>query len=346
MTDRATEFLAKATAGPIELPIRQLLAIWGFRARTYDSVGRIQRDLSAAGLKCEPDLTDGGLDSVVRVSVPVNTDTDPTAAPAEDDAATEGGAPGDGAPGSDDDRLELPAFTLRIRDVQPSATGGVRAVNPGQTLEQAQALMIAHDYSQLAVLDGPRDLKGAVSWRTIARARLSKSEITLADVIDPLPKVVQAGEELLSQIDTIYGADFVFVRGEDDYICGIVTTADLTSQFRDLTSPFFQLGEIEGRLRRCISRVFTIEELRQATRQPRLSSAEDMTFGQYFYLLKDETNWQRMHWHVDRVMFVGYLDEVRKIRNRVMHFGVQLDEDDKRQLVSFLQFMRYLDPMP
>jgi hypothetical protein len=206
--------------------------------------------------------------------------------------------------------------------------------------------MIAKDYSQLAVLTGPRDLKGAVSWRTIARARLYKSEITLADAIDPHPKVVYADEELLSQIDTIYGADFVFVRGEDDCVCGIVTTADLTSQFRDLTTPFFQLGEIEGRLRRCINRVFTPEELREATRQPKLRSAEDMTFGQYFYLLKDEANWQRMHWHVDRAMFVDYLDAARKIRNRVMHFGVQLDDSDKSQLVSFLQFMRAVDPMP
>ena len=60
MTDRVTEFLAKAAVAPVELRIRDLLAIWGFRARTYDSVGRIQRDLSAAGLRCQPDLTEGG----------------------------------------------------------------------------------------------------------------------------------------------------------------------------------------------------------------------------------------------------------------------------------------------
>jgi len=71
-----------------------------------------------------------------------------------------------------------------------------------------------------------------------------------------------------------------------------------------------------------------------------------MTFGQYCYVLKDEARWQRMHWVVDREMFVDYLDGVRRIRNRVMHFGVQLDEEGKRQLVSFLHFMRSLDPFP
>jgi restriction system protein len=347
MTDRAAEFLMKAAAGPIELPIRQLLAVWGFRARTYDSVGRIQRDLSAAGLRCEPDLAEGGLDSLVRVSVAATDDADTSGVPSDDAvaAASEDRAARGVGIGSEDEQLELPTVSLLVGDI-PSATGGITAVDPSQTLEQAQALMIAKDYSQLAVIAGPRDLKGAVSWRTIARARLWKSEISLTDVIDLHPRVVHADEDLLGQIDIIYAADFVFVRGEDDRICGIITTADLTRRFRDLTSPFFQLGEIEGRLRRCINRVFTLEELRRATRQPKLRSAADMTLGQYLYLLKDETRWQRMHWVVDRVMFVGYLEGVRKIRNRVMHFGVQLDEQDKRQLVSFLHFMRSLDPLP
>ena len=51
MTERVTEFVAKAAAAPIELTVRDLLAIWGFRTRSYESVGRIQQDLSAVGLQ-------------------------------------------------------------------------------------------------------------------------------------------------------------------------------------------------------------------------------------------------------------------------------------------------------
>jgi restriction system protein len=231
MTDRVTEFLMKAAAEPIELPIRQLLAVWGFRARTYDSVGRIQRDLSAAGLRCEPDMAEGGFDSVVRVSMAATAHADTRGLYADEGRTSdsEDRVAADKGANVEDEQLELPPVSLLVGDI-PSATGGITAVDPSQTLEQAQALMIAKDYSQLAVLAGPRDLKGAVSWRTIARARLSKSEISLTDVIDQHPKVVHADEDLLSQIDTIYGADFVFVRGGDDYICGIITTADLTSQ--------------------------------------------------------------------------------------------------------------------
>jgi len=54
-------------------------------------------------------------------------------------------------------------------------------VSPDQTLEQAQALMAAYDYFQLAVMFSDRNLKGAVSWRSIARAYLRKPEISIVD---------------------------------------------------------------------------------------------------------------------------------------------------------------------
>jgi CBS domain-containing protein len=140
-------------------------------------------------------------------------------------------------PDEQDEPLELPQVALRVRDI-PSANRDVVSVRPDQTLAEAQFLMSAHDYSQLAVMSGTRDLKGAVSWRSIAQAHLAKSEISLADATARHPPVVHADQEVLDQIDIIYRADFVFVRGRDDRVCGIITTADLTDQFRELTTPF------------------------------------------------------------------------------------------------------------
>jgi hypothetical protein len=71
-----------------------------------------------------------------------------------------------------------------------------------------------------------------------------------------------------------------------------------------------------------------------------------MVFGQYIRLLDDDAKWQRMHWAVDRAMFIGFLDAARVVRNRVMHFGKELDPEDKHMLVLCLNFMRPLDPMP
>ena len=336
MTSVVDAFLARATAEPAELTIRDLLAIWGYKARTYESVARIQHDLAAAGARCSPALDEGDGDSVVRVGVPAAADDIPNADGMTD---AETGAEDRDTP------LVLPPATLLVRHI-PSAMCDVVSVHPDESLATAQSRMSAHEFSQLPVLAGPRDLKGAVSWRSIAQTRLSKTQITLADVTRNA-QVVSVDDELLSQIGIIYDADFVFVKGEDDRICGIITTADLTAAFRDLTTPFFQLGEIERRLRRCIDRVFNPDELRSATGSKKLNSANGMDFGQYVRLLGDEARWRRMGWHgVDCTTFIEYLDAARVVRNRVMHFGEDLKPTDKLKLVQCLNFMRALDPFP
>lgn len=332
MNVKVDDFLARAVAEPVELTIGDLLAIWGYRARNYESVARIQHDLSASGLRCHPALDEGASDSVVRVGVPDATSADDT-------AATESGSE------DPDEPLVLPPAALLVKQV-PSAVRDVVFVQPDQSLAQAQSLMSANDFSQLPVLAGPRDLRGAVSWRSIAQAKRHKAQITLADATKNA-SIVSAGDELLSQIDAIYKADFVFVRDDNDRICGIVTTADLTDQFRDLTTPFFQLGEIERRLRRCINRAFSTDDLRAATGNQKVGTADDLTFGQYVRLLSDESRWQRMDWEwADCKTFIGYLDAARVVRNRVMHFGEELSPGDKRTLVQCLNFMRALDPLP
>jgi CBS domain-containing protein len=341
---KVEEFLAKAAAEPVELTVAELLAIWGYRARTYESVARIQHDLSASGLQCEPAIDEGASDSVVRVgqpAVPPEFDSVGSATgPDQADVDAEVGG-GDGW----HDALVLPPAALLVSEI-PSATAGVVSVRPEQTLSAAQALMSARDYSQLAVLVDDRELKGAVSWRSIAHARLSKAQITLADATWRAP-FVYAGDELLKQIDVIWKADFVFVRAEDERVCGIVTTSDLTAAFRDLATPFFQLGEIERRLRRCIDRAFSPDELRAATGSKKLQSAADMVFGQYKQLLSDESRWLRMGWcEVDCMTFIEYLEAARKVRNRVMHFGEELKQEDKDKLDHCLNFVRALDPLP
>jgi CBS domain-containing protein len=326
------EFLAKALAGPVDLTIRDLLGVWGYRARTYENVAQIQHDLSAAGLRCQPGLGEGDSDSAVRVGAT--------------DASSESGGTETGAAAADseepDEPLVLPPAALLIRHIR-SAARELFSVHPDESLAKALALMSANDVSQLPVLAGPRDLKGAVSWRSIAQAGLGKAQITLADATTSAT-VVSINDELLKKIDAIAADDFVFVRDEGDRICGIVTSADLTDQFRDLTTPFFELGEIETRLRRCIDGVFSPDELRTVTRDKRIRSADNMTFKQYAQVLDDEDRWQRMGWGWAHCKtFIDYLEAARVVRNRVMHFGEKLSLEDKVTLERCLNFLKVLD---
>ncbi|HEY0934108.1 MAG TPA: CBS domain-containing protein, partial [Trebonia sp.] len=289
--------------------------------------------LSAAGLQCEPDLTAGALGSLVQVGV-----ASPAAASVTDEEPR-----GEDTPAGADEPLQLPPVALLVRQI-PSATSGVISVSPEDSLGKAQALMSAHDYSQLAVMSNDWDLQGAVSWQSIAKASLINPVIKLKHATMPLPTVVYADDDLLGKIDVIYREDFVFVRESDGQISGIVTTADLTLRFQALTTPFFELGEIERRLRRCIDRVFSADQLRAATGNKKLNSADDMVFMHYIRLLNDDARWREMGWtRYDCATFIEYLDRARVVRNRIMHFGEELGPADKATLTHCLNFMRALD---
>jgi CBS domain-containing protein len=334
MNERVSEFLRRASKEPVRLTVRELLGIWGFTSRnSFETVGQIESALSGAGLRCEPAFTEGGLDSLVLVGRPSEEPEVPSTSEQADDALK-------------DEPLRLPPVAPLIGSI-PSATRSVMSVHPEQTLEYAQGLMIANDYSQLPVLIGDRELKGAVSWRSIARARVAKPTITLGDVIDPHPPVVHASDKLLDAVTTIYDTDFVFVRGDDDRICGIITTADLSTQFRDLTAPFFQIGEIEGLLRSRIQRVFSMNEIRLAVKAAKLESVEDMTFYQYQLLLGDSDRWRKLHCGVDRGMFIDYLNKTRLVRNKIMHFDQEnLTPDERDQVEQCLNCVRAVVPAP
>ncbi len=64
------------------------------------------------------------------------------------------------------------------------------SVAPDASFEEAITLMLIQDFSQLAVMSGPRDLKGAVSWKSIAKARNADRDAKLSAAIvksDPVP---------------------------------------------------------------------------------------------------------------------------------------------------------------
>jgi hypothetical protein len=337
MSNQIPDFLARATARPAELTIRELLKIWGARYRDYDTVGRIESDLAAGGLTCEPPLTDGEMTAKVWIGV--------QKAQVEGSPSAPGQEAVDEADETSGDEVVLPQFSLRVCDI-PSATAGITSVPAEATLEDAQGIMLQRGFSQLAVVTAENSLRGAVSWEYIAQAYVRSSAITLADAIDPFPRVVHASQELFEQLTTIYDAGYVFVRGDDDHICGIVTTADLTDQFRLRTEPFFQLGEIERRLRRGIAQAFSIDDLQSvASRRSPITSVDEMTFYQYVRLLDDDVRWHKLNWRVARQGFVADLDAVRRIRNPIMHFRTDLlTLEQQDQLKSLLRSMRRLVP--
>jgi hypothetical protein len=304
--------------------VRDLLSHWGVSRRWGSVNDAIRESLAERGLTTEPDFTLGALDDSVRIRTQLQVDSPPSIELVAAKAAA--------------------ALTIGIL---PSATGGVVSVTPQDTLLKAQSLMWSNDYSQLAVMSGKRDLRTAISWESIARARLRKPDADLQDCLIE-PTIVPQTAPLLDSVERIYEAGFVFVQGSDRTITGIVTTADLSLQFALLARPFLILGEIEQLLRGVIDRNMStdqlIEFLDPNDDERAVEAAHSLTLGQIQRLFEDPSIWTKLELPADQGVFVGSLDRVRRIRNEVMHFSPDpLDDADNRDVANFLTWVRDLE---
>jgi hypothetical protein len=206
--------------------------------------------------------------------------------------------------------------------------------------------MTRYDFSQLPVMTHPKALRGVVTWESIALAKLRMKDATLANTTAPIT-AVHHDQPLLNLVPRIVEAGFVFVRGSDEKITGIVTTADLSEQFAASTGAFLVLSEIELALRHAVDSRFSPEELR-ASLNPNflgreVNGASSLSLGEIQKLLEEEESWKRLEWWIDRRLFIAELNQVRSIRNEVMHFSPDpLEPSDLARLDHFLNWMKVL----
>ncbi|MER7834557.1 CBS domain-containing protein [Streptomyces sp. NPDC096040] len=298
-----------------------LLAVFGVRRRDYQTVPVIAAALKDAGLATVPSFTLCGLKAALLVVAEETVET-PAAADGTDEE--------DLLPGT------LPQHSFKIGDI-PSARDGLASVPSSASLTQATHIMRTKGYSQLPVIDGMSDLCGVVTWSSVAARYETGMTPTLANALvkDSLP-VAEVHQELFTHLPAVTEHGYLLVRSNSGRFTGIVTAADITARFEDTALPFFLVGEIEFRLRKCLGSRLDPDVIRQVQngRRPETQSGDiaDLMFGQYVTLLKEDpdspalraradANWQALGWvGVDRTQFVHDLDRVRMIRNKIAHF--------------------------
>jgi hypothetical protein len=103
-----------------------------------------------------------------------------------------------------------------------------------------------------------------------------------------------------------------------------VTASDLSLQFQALSEPFLLLREIELHIRQIIKDKVTADDLsllnQQSPPSRPLQDIEALTMGEYVRLFEHPQIWQKLNLSIDRVVVTKLLDDVRKVRNDVMHF--------------------------
>ena len=242
-----------------------------------------------------------------------------------------------------------PAGTPLIPTLRKLAAATTKpvSVQPNTPVDEAIALMLLHDYSQLPVLSGDRTIKGMVSWRSIGKAfAINRTGSEVRDFTEPRPKIRDLSTPLIDAVVDVIKHEVILVRDEAKRIVGLVTSTDLSVLLKDVAEAFLRIGEIEYYLRRLVAAHFNLDELRTAASQETsrvINGPSDLTFGEHIRLLQVPEHWARLKVRVAQGPAVTRLEAVRKIRNHVMHFGeAELSVEDRQILADTARFVATL----
>jgi predicted transcriptional regulator len=232
-------------------------------------------------------------------------------------------------------------------NILPSANKTPITINRDARLNDAITLMMMNNFSQLPVMSSPKSVAGFISWNSIGEA-LSNGATSdqVKDFLITDFTIVPYDTPLLEAIKTVIQKEFVLVQKKDKVFSGIVTIADISSQFLTLTEPFLLLEQIESLIRLLLNGKFLVEDLSVFNEQESsvtIECIDDLTFGQYINLIEKRDNWDKLGLTIDRVNFIKELHIVREIRNDIMHFDPEgITPKHKEVLVNMANFLTSL----
>lgn len=231
----------------------------------------------------------------------------------------------------------------------PAANKSLVSVQKDAKLKEAITLMMLHNYSQLPVMSGQRSVTGVVTWESIGYGLANGCESELVkDYIKQQVEIIDYETPLLEAVRKIIDNEFALVKKHDNTISGIVTIADISSQFINVTEPFLLLEQIENHIRLILDGKFLVEEMKDFCHgdgdEREIEFIDDLTFGNYIRIIEDPKNWERLNLSIERSYFIKQLHKIREIRNDVMHFdpeGITNEQrEDLSKMSNFLMELR------
>jgi hypothetical protein len=140
---------------------------------------------------------------------------------------------------------------------------------------------------------------------------------------DALP--VDSNRTLFEVIPLIVERGYVLVSNQQDKrITGIVTASDLSLEFQTRSEPFLLLREVELHVRQILGEKLTAADfdllgaVTATTHKPQ--NVADLTFDEYVRLFQHPQIWPKLDPKIDSTVLTSPLEEIRIIRNDVMHF--------------------------
>ena len=202
--------------------------------------------------------------------------------------------------------------------------------------------MLTEERDYLPVMTSNWEVKGVVSWKSVAtRLALGQRCETVGDCMEDAQEVAHHASMFVAS-ERIARSGYVLVRGKDRAVTGMVTAADLSVAFGTLGKPFLLIGEIELLVRDLVESHVGEDDLRRGHHDQERESYEigDLSFGELIRLLQHPESWEKVGLPVDKQTLLGRLEEVRVVRNAVMHFDPDGLTDE--QLALLEQTSRFL----
>ncbi len=320
--------------------VSDLLGWFGETRRGFSVVREIEEQLEKLGLRTHPDFRDAYIEAELAWTLAAVPD-EVTSVVDRLPATLPGPDPSPTRPGT----VEHVDPSLRIGQLEAANQYPV-TVAPSDNLSKAQSIMLMNDFSQVPVLQGARTIKGAVSWRSIGRAAMLRgTSLSLTDCLEQAPTVA-ASAPLFAALPVLLRHDYVLVVDKNGSVAGLVTTADISEQFRQLAEPFLLLQEVEQHVRLLLDGRLSVAELARFVKEGdgrTVRGIGDLTFGEYVRIVEHPATFERLDLPVDRALLVKRLHEVRRIRNDVMHFNADpFSEAELAVLRRFVDFLRLI----
>lgn len=323
--EEAAEQIRKSGAAK-KLTVRQLLALFNQQRRGRHVAAQIRRALRREKLETVPSF------EVVHMDAPILLQPK-TAEAIKEEKKAESAAEGVSA------ATEGREVLLTIGQLEQANRPPLR-VSRQDTVTKAITLMMQNDTAYLAVMSGDRTVDGILSWRTIGKAGAAKRPAnTVEHYLAPV-RIVEVDTPLFDAVRDIVEADAVLVRAKDRTICGLVSAQDIANQFVTLSEPFLFLEQIENHLRAILEKArlsgAAVKDLvnpADTDRIEKVSSVDDLSFGETARAFGREDIWNKLHLLLDRSSFCTRLEEIRAIRNKVMHFHPDGISDEDREVL-------------
>ena len=321
--------------------IKTLLSWFGRKGRGKHVVQGIQESLEETGLFTEPEFSSGGVHDYIEFRALPKPEENRNGQAVDSGAEEKEGYAEDG----DDGRpggSSVPAGSKFCIGMLEAANRPkeVLTISRDKTVEEAITMMLMHRFSQLPVTQDQRRIDGMISWRSIGRVRARGDGCEFVRECLEDVHILHQDAPFFEAVDAITEREVVLVRGRDRAISGIVTTSDLSRGYHEKAAPFLLLEEVEDRIRALITRSLSAEEIQKAGRsgdmRREVEDASDLTFGEYVRLLESKKNWKRLGLRIDRKLFIALLEDVREVRNDVVHFRPDSSEPENLGKVRML----------